>query len=94
MLEVVDGLVIVAIIGITELFKRALPEHYWRATPLITLALGVLAGWFSTPASADARAIFRSSVLYAGAAAIFYEIGRTAILGWGSKGKNGLELPK
>jgi hypothetical protein len=82
--KAVDLVTIAAIIALTQAIKRALPEEFWRLTPLITVALGVAAGLI-TAETTDPRLIAKSVLLNSGAASLAYELGRTTLLGKGAK---------
>jgi hypothetical protein len=92
LLKAVDLVVIVAIIAITEAVKRAVPEKYWRLMPIVPLVLGIAAGFVVTTAS-EWRAFAKAAMLYAGAASLAYEIGRTTLFGAGAKAETKLPLP-
>jgi len=85
LLKLVDVGVIIAIIGITEGIKRALPESYWRLTPAVTLGLGLAAGIIMVPDASAIRAVAKSALIYGGAASLAYELGRTTLFGKGAK---------
>ena len=85
LLKAVDLVMIIAIIGITERFKRALPEVYWRWVPVAPVVLGLIAGIIVSPGSGDWRVLAKAAMLYAGAASLGYELLRTTILKSGTK---------
>jgi hypothetical protein len=85
LLKVVDAVMIAAIIGIVQGLKKVLHEDLWRWIPLAVIVLGVLAGWITTDTGAW-RAVAKNALLYAGAASIIYELGRTTVFAKGAKG--------
>lgn len=92
LLKAVDIVVILAIMGITEGVKRALPERSWRWIPLVPLALGILVGVILTPAGQAWRMAAKAALLYAGAASLGYELLRTTILKTGGKSEAAANL--
>lgn len=89
LLKAVDVLVIIAIIGITEAVKRAVPERFWRWTPVVPLLLGIIGGIVLSPPGLGWRAVAKATLLYAGAASIAYELLRTTIFKSGQKNESG-----
>ena len=85
LLKAVDLVMIIAIIGVTEAIKRALPEPYWRWIPVVPVMLGLGAGVIVSPGSGDWRVLAKAAMLYAGAASLGYELLRTTILKTGAK---------
>jgi hypothetical protein len=84
LLDAVDMVLIVAIIGVAQGLKSFLPETMWRYVPLVVIVLGVLAGFLKGD-EANLRDFGAKALMYSGAAAIVYELARTTILGKGAK---------
>jgi hypothetical protein len=82
-----DAAFILALVVITEMVKRALPESYWRAVPLIPLALGLGAGFVMAGEASNWQAVTKTAILYAGGASLAYELGRSTVLGKGGPAK-------
>ena len=76
--KTLDGVVILAIMAVTEGIKRILPESYWRWVPGIPLILGIASGVVMTDATAW-RAVAKGALVYAGGASLGYELLRTTI---------------
>lgn len=82
--KTLDGVVILAIMAVTEGIKRILPESYWRWVPGVPLILGIASGIVMTDATAW-RAVAKGALVYAGGASLGYELLRSTILGRGAK---------
>lgn len=93
LLKAVDLVLILAIMGVTEGVKRALPEAEWRWIPVIPMVLGVLCGAVVSPAGSGWRVMAKAALLYAGAASLGYEFLRTTIFKTGGKADEKIKLP-
>lgn len=92
LLKAVDIVLILAIMGITEAIKRAIPEERWRWVPLVPMILGVLCGAVVSPAGSGWRVVAKAALLYAGAASLGYELLRTTLFKTGGKSENSSKL--
>lgn len=88
LLKAVDLVLILAIMGLTEAIKRAMPEDQWRWIPLVPVVLGIICGAVVSPAGSGWRVMAKASLLYGGAASLAYELLRTTVLKQGAKVPN------
>ena len=80
LLKLVDGAIILAVLGVSYPLGMLIPEAYKeRWLPVVPLVIGIAAGVIMSPPGAQWQAIAKTCLLYAAAPAYLYKLGKTTL---------------